>query len=246
MKIIIALYSLCLLVSCNAKNSISNPEVAKIKKQHDQRQKILRLGFDPYYDKVPDSMKKWIKVFSNVLADDQKYRILGHSITKAEAKEQHSLDSQNLIIVTNFIDKYGWPAKFDAGFICQRAVGIVIQHSPLKIQEKYYPSLVQTYKRDPSLFETLAMLEDRINLLNNRCQFYGTQVVFLDGKYILYPVTNIDSMEIYRNRLGKFIPFNKYMEMLKVDWNIDDYKKNISNYKRKLNVSDTLGIHYLD
>ncbi len=123
---------------------------------------MIRLGFDPYYSKVPDSMKRWIKVFSNVLADDQKNRIIGINPTKEEWKEQKQIDSKNLIIVTRYLDKKGWPAKYEVGFIGQQAIGMVIQHSPLKIQEKYYPLLINAYRRDSLLCRFLVLLEDRI------------------------------------------------------------------------------------
>lgn len=137
-----------LLFACN-----NNKQINEIRKQHETRIAMIRLGFDPYYSKVPDSMKRWIKVFSNVLADDQKNRIIGLKPTKEEWKEQTQLDSENLIIVTGFVNKYGWPTKYDIGFIGQRAIGLVIQHSPLVVQEKYYPLLIKAYKKDSSLFE---------------------------------------------------------------------------------------------
>lgn len=224
---------------------MSSKEIAELRKNHDLRLKVTRMGFDPYYKSVPDSMKKWIGIFSNVLADDQKNRITGlNMMTKAEANEQNALDSVNLKIVSGFIDKYGWPAKYDAGFKAQTAIAMVIQHAPLKIQEKYYPYLVEAFKRDRFLFEYLALLEDRINVRNNRLQYYGTESVMLEGKMILYPVVNIDSIDIYRNRLGPFMPVKDYMALLKVDWNAEDYKTKLPEFQKKLHVSDTLGLHY--
>lgn len=241
-------YALCffsLFVSCKSHNTLLGEEIAKRRLQHTEQLKLIRLGLDPYYNKVPDSMKKWIKVFSGVLADDQKNRIVGLSPTKGDWAEQRVLDSQNLEVVSSYLNTYGWPTKAEAGFIGARAVGMVVQHSPLPVQEKYYPALVKAYRKDSSLFETLALLEDRINMRSHKRQYYGTQVVYLDHKPVLYPVVSVDSLEIYRSRLGRFIPFVQYLAKLKVNWNPAAYKEELPNLKQRLRVSDSVGIHAL-
>ena len=87
-------------------------------------------------------------------------------------------------------------------------------------------------------------MEDRINMRNKRPQYYGTQVVYVGGKPVLYPVVSVDSIELYRKQLGNFIPLDKYLSSLHVDWNPAEYKKNLPALKEKLKVSDSLGIHY--
>ncbi len=233
-----------LFISCNANKKANEAKVAELKEKHKAAVNLMRNLPEPYYAKVADSMKKWIPVFRNVLADDQQVRAIGYGISKEEWKEQSRLDSQNLHIVTAFLDQYGWPEKYDIGFIGQRAIGITIQHSPLKVQEKYYPSLVQAYQKDPLLFETLALLEDRINIRNHRFQYYGSQVVTYKGKPLLYPVFNIDSIDLYRRRIGMYMPIKEYLAMLKVNWDINEYKQMLPGVIKEFKVSDTLGIHF--
>jgi len=189
-------------------------------------------------------MKKWIPVFKEVYVNDLKNRMVGYGFTKSGLQEQRKLDSENVKIVTAYLDTYGWPAITDMGFIGQRAVGMTIQHAPLAIQEKYYPSLVAAYKRDPHLFETLALLEDRINMYNRRFQYYGTQVVAYQGKQVLFPVHNIDSLEIRRKQLGFKMTMVDYMKLLKADWNVEAYKQMLPELVTAFKVTDTLGVHY--
>lgn len=224
--------------------SPENKAYQKAKALHDKRMELLKAIPDPYYNKVADSMKKWIPVFKRVHINDQKNRLVGYGFTKEGLKEQRMLDSQNLKIVTAYVDRYGWPAAADVGFIGQRAIGMTIQHSPLKIQEKYYPYLVKAYKRDSFLFQTLALLEDRINIRNKRFQFYGTQLVSYKGKPVLYPVYNIDSLEIWRKQIGFKTTMADYMKLLKSNWNIAEYKLILPDLINEFKVSDTLGIHY--
>ncbi|MFC4262202.1 DUF6624 domain-containing protein [Ferruginibacter yonginensis] len=199
---------------------------------------------DPYFDKVNDTMKKWIPIFKSVFIDDQKNRILGYGFTKKGWKEQQKIDAQNLKIVTAFLDKYKWPTINDVGIFGQRTIGIVIQHAPLQIQEKYYPYLVDAYKKDPQLFETLALLEDRINVSNNRFQYYGTQLAYYKGEQVLYPVYNIDSLETWRKRIGFKISIENYFKLLRSNWNIQEYKSMLPDLINNFKVTNEMGIHY--
>ena len=125
---------------------------------------------EPFILNIPDSMKRWIPVFRTVLVDDQKNRIIGYRPNKAEWKEQFAIDAKNLTITTNFLDSFGWPQMSKNGFIVSQAVGIVIQHAPIAVQEKYFPMLVNTYEKNHNLFENLALMEDRINVRHHRYQ----------------------------------------------------------------------------
>ena len=239
------LFCFLILIACNSNRKSTKAKDAQLKAQQEARIAFIRISPEPLYDKVADSMKKWISIFRDVLANDQKNRIIGYTAyTPEEKKEQLSLDSQNLKIVTSYLDKYGWPVKYDIGFIGQRAIGITIQHSPLTVQEKYYPYLVGAYEGDSSLYETLALLEDRINMKNHRFQYYGTQVVTFQGKQVLYPVFNIDSLEIYRKRLGFKFTMKAYLGLLKANWDVNEYKLILPQLVKEFKVSDTMGFHY--
>ncbi len=241
MKIINIFLILLSFTSCK---SPSQKAYLKAKADHEKRMETIKTLPEPFENKVADSMKKWIPVFKNVYASDQKHRLIGYGFTEEGLKEQIAIDSQNLIIITSFLDKYGWPAALEMGLIAQLAVGMTIQHAPLKIQEKYYPYLVNAYKRDTLLFETVALLEDRINMRNKRLQFYGTQLVSYKGKQVLFPVFEVDSLEVRRKRIGFDMPVKEYMKLLKSEWNIDEYKQILPGLIKDFKVSDSLGFHH--
>lgn len=244
-RVFSTLLILTLLVSCHSQNGLSKEEYEKRKAQHAAWLKLIRIGMDPYYNHVPDSMKKWIHVFAGVMADDQQYRMIGLSMTKEESKRQKELDVANLSIVTHYLDRYGWPATRSAGLFPRRAIGMVIQHAPLSVQEKYYPQLVEAFRKDTSLFETLALLEDRINMRKHRLQYYGTQVISFEGKPTLYPVMNVDSMDEYRKQLGRFISFSQYMSLMHISWDPVRYKEQLPLLVSKLKVTDSASLHYV-
>jgi hypothetical protein len=222
-------------------------ESAKLKAQHDANMKLWRSLPEPFINKVPDSMKHWIPVLRNAFADDQKYRIVGLTaadFSREEMKEQKKIDSQNLKIAISYLDQNGWPKLYDAGLLGQRTIGIIIQHAPLNIQEKYYPFLVEAYKKDSLLYETLALLEDRINMRNHKFQYYGSQLVSYKGKMVLYPVYNIDSLDEYRKSIGFKMTLKQYLKLLKTDSSITNYKQLLPELIKTFKVSGSLGLHY--
>lgn len=236
----------CLIVlACNNTRSISKEEESKIRDRHKVKLTFMRIGADPYSYKVPDSMKHWVTQFAEIMAEDQKYRISGLRMNELERKEQAKIDSINLVTVTGYLDKYGWPRLQESGLVAQNAVGMVIQHAPLRVQEKYFPMLTRSYEIDSTLSETVAMLEDRINVTNKKLQYYGTQVMLVNNRAILYPVVNVDSLDVFRSKLGPMVPFSSYIAIFDKNWSADKYKKGLPRLKKKLNFSDAPGIHFV-
>lgn len=238
-------YAVSCLAACNDRQSFSKKEVDEIKSQHQFRLAYIRHGYDPYAHLVPDSMKHWIKYFAEVLAEDQKYRIPVLSMSAQESVEQAKIDSINIIKASYYLEKYGWPEKKKSGFVVQEAVGMVIQHASLPVQEKYYPMLTRAFINDRSLFEFLALMEDRINVTNKRPQYYGTQVKIEDGRVILYPVVNVDSLDAFRSKLGSFVPIATYMSMFKAKWDPVKYKRDLPKLKADLGFTDSPGIRFI-
>ena len=240
-----ASFVVMLFLSCRSGKNAPDAKLAKIKADHAAQNELLRSTPDPYYKYVADSLKEWLPILKTAFADDQKYRIVGYNLNKEERALQAKLDSANVIIAESYLDKYGWPSLKEIGLLGQRSIGIIIQHSPLKIQEKYYPLLVQTYKRAPAgLTEILILMEDRINLRNRRFQYYGSQAVSYKGKMVLYPVSNIDSIDVYRKRAGIAMPVAEYLKRLNVQFDINEYKQLLPELIKEFKVSDTAGVHY--
>jgi len=156
--------------------------------RHAQKLKLMGSVPEILFDQMPDSMKQWVPIFTKVWQDDQRYRsIEDQDMLHRYEKEQAILDSVNLETVTKFIDRYGIPNYQQAGFKVSQAIKIVIQHAPLSIQEKYYPAFVEAVKNKGYPSVNLGMLEDRINMRNNRRQYYGTQLMQYKNKWTLYP-----------------------------------------------------------
>lgn len=240
MKIFHVVVLITVFASCK---SSENEALKNAKALHEKQQELIAAAPEPYADKVADSMKKWIPILKAVFVNDQKDRIAVYGFT--DIKEQDKLDSQNLKIVSIYLDRYGWPKKYDVGLWGQQAVNMTIQHSPLEVQEKYYPKLVEAYKQDNSLFDILALMEDRINMRRHRYQYYGSQVVYLDKKPVFYPIYKFDSVDFRRKKLSNWMPtLKEYIFILKEEINLDDYNKNLPRLIDSFHISDTPGLHF--
>lgn len=240
MKRTYLLFFLLAIICCNSKKN----DYAQVREAHQQKLLYWEQMPEPYYYRIPDSMRKWIPVFKRVLIDDQRYRNSRAGISVAEGRAQRALDSQNLVTVTSFLDKYGWPKTLNAGYFGRMAIGMTIQHAPLHIQERYFSMLVNAFKQDRLLAETLALLEDRINMRRKRYQNFGTQAVPYKGKAVLYPVYNPDSVDSRRRRLGLVQNLGEYLKLLQIDWNVEEYRKLLPELINEFNITDTTRLNH--
>ena len=152
------------------------------------------------------------KQLDSVYVIDQKYRGLIDDTMKKygnNSKETISMwkvielnDSMNLEIVTQIIDKYGWLGSNIIGIAANKTLFLVIQHSNLKTMEKYLPIMKVATNNGNASKRSLAMLEDRVEMINKRPQIYGTQVQFIDGKYVLYKTLDEKNLNKRRAEVG--------------------------------------------
>lgn len=200
---------------------------------------------EPLLSKIPDSMKKWLPILENVRKNDQKFRSISDpSLLEKNITEQKILDEANQKIIVDFIDHYGYPNQYQIGIKGMMAVNLVIQHSPLNMQEKYYWYMAEAYKKGNVSGETFALLEDRINARNNRKQFYGTQLVMYKNKYTPYPLANIDSLYIYRKRMNLPWTMEYYLKTFKSEWDSTKYKETLPALIKYLRTTDSTSLHF--
>lgn len=72
-------------------------------------------------------------------------------------------------------DSFGWPDLRFAG-VGSQAAFLVLLHADASIQRKYLPMLRDAVKRHDALGDHLALLEDRVRVVDGRSQLYGTQL----------------------------------------------------------------------
>ncbi|MBN2663422.1 MAG: hypothetical protein JXR68_07205 [Bacteroidales bacterium] len=177
-----------------------------------------------------------------VYINDQIHRLKLDSINNTcgqNSKEMDSLwkvinktDSVNLSIVTHFLDKYGWVGSKDIGAKSNLALFLVIQHSNLQTQLKYYKMLKKAVRKGNADKMDFAYLDDRIAVRQGKPQKYGTQLILdtVKNVYYVFPLKNPDKVDKWRKKIG-IPPMQTYFEIFNQDWDIEEYKKQLPKIK---------------
>lgn len=146
-----------------------------------------------------------IAQLDTILQDDQKYRTLkveSPELDRMNMARQAVLDLGNLEKVERILKRYGYPGKSRVGEKHQSTVFLVIQHSTLEVQERYYSTIKAAVVSKQLSPGTLALLEDRINVARGKPQIYGTQLrETISGSKIL-PILDEKNVDERRKKLG--------------------------------------------
>jgi len=170
--------------------------------------------------------KTLIQRLDTILLNDQFYRNKSDSIASKfgyDSKEMQDhyqkmylQDSVNSLKVSEIIDKYGWLGPEVVGKNGNLTLFLVIQHSDLKVQEKYLP-IMKDAARDGKLSQSdLALLIDRVEMFNHRPQIYGSQIQRIGGKFVFYQIKDEKNVNKRRAEVG-LEPIEEYAK----NWDID-------------------------
>ena len=88
----------------------------------------------------------------------------------------HVVDSINLAKTERILAQYGYPRRSQVGPKAANTPWLIIQHSPLPVQEKYLPLVEEAARRSDIPKSSLALLIDRIRVYKGQKQLYGSQV----------------------------------------------------------------------
>ncbi|NJB37226.1 DUF6624 domain-containing protein [Croceivirga sp. JEA036] len=133
------------------------------------------------------------------------------------------IDSINIVEVENIIDKFGYPSKSLVGEPANKAIFYVIQHSN-KIN-KYLPLIREATKNGDISQTSLAMMEDRNLMEQGLEQIYGTQIKGQANRkgewiYFLWPIKNVDSINVWRKQAGFVQTVEEYLKEMDVEFKL--------------------------
>ncbi len=174
------------------------------------------------------------KIVSGNLSDKRKIELLTEmNINESDIEGNkifdliREIDSTNLLEVENIIKEYGYPSKSLVGEPANKAIFYVIQHSN-KVDE-YLPLIRKATKNGDIDKTSLAKMEDRNLMYKGVEQIYGTQIKGQANKegewiYYLWPIKNVDSVNILRKNAGFEQSIEQYAKEKGVDFKL--YKLN--------------------
>lgn len=186
-------------------------------------------------DRVKDSLVKELFVIGE---EDQKYRNQMEEIQSkygGDGKEMRALvksmketDSVNLVKVSAIYNKFGWLGEDEIGSQGNTTLFMVVQHSDLKSQEKYLPVISEAVKKGKAKARHLALLQDRVNLLQGRKQIYGSQVSWnmKTNDYYVLPLEDPENVDKRRAGVG-LSPLADYLSEMGIKWDVEQYIKDL-------------------
>lgn len=138
------------------------------------------------------------------------------SIAEVEAlHEMQRVDKLNQEQICKILDSRGFVGSDKVG----DAVGTfwaVIQHSDVNIQKKYLPLFREAAQRGDIAKESVAMMEDRINMFEGKPQRYGSQIEEDEhGNPRLYKLLDESKVDEWRSEMG-MEPLKDYLRKMRI------------------------------
>lgn len=159
-----------------------------------------------------DYKMEWVNFLVPILETDQKFRVALDTVKTAEGnkyiwKLMNTQDSINQILVSDFIDKNGWPETKFISADGRDALFYVIQHGDSELRNKYIKIIKKASKRDVSMAPGLALMVDRMLCDEGKPQKYGSQFTqyakgLSDAPFVFFPIKNKRKVNTYRRKMG--------------------------------------------
>ncbi|RXG13328.1 hypothetical protein DSM03_10498 [Leeuwenhoekiella aestuarii] len=148
---------------------------------------------------------------------------------KTHWKTVDRVDSLNLIKVKQILDERGWLGSDILGDQGNMTLFLVIQHSNLEVQENYLPLLKKAVSEGNTPPHFLALLQDRIEIRNDRPQTYGSQVGRTEtGESFVAPMIDPDHVDERRASIG-LDSMESYLSNFDMKWDLEAYKLSLKS-----------------
>lgn len=187
---------------------------------------LLSCGNNPRDEQVTSAKNGLRDSLVMVMEADQYYRDLisrleedyppdSDTLQKVYTRS-HIQDSLNLAYITSLLENRGWPSRKTVGDTAVLAPFFVLQHSgDPEVMNRFFPLVKAMVENGDISPRSLAYYTDRLAMLRKEPQVFGTQVFFNSEteRMELYPVRNIDSLDI-RRTAAELGPIDDYLNSM--------------------------------
>jgi len=140
--------------------------------------------------------------------------------SEADVKRMMEVDQQNMSRLAEIIDAFGWPRKSVVGIKASEAAFLILQHSTLENQQRYFPLFKEAAEHGEARRDEVAMMEDRIRLAEGNKQIYGTQLrsgLDTGGRWVLEPIEDEANVDARRAAVG-LPPLAEYLKAFGLEY----------------------------
>lgn len=233
MKYTVALF-MFFIYSCSSNVKPRTEHLARL-------EQIKGMEIFTFLDNLSEEERLNIKPLLQLYYKDQLYRdAKNYEYYKANKLKQDLLDSENQLIVARFLDSTGFPSKKEVGYLSAHNIALVLEHAPLMFKEKYAPLMNKALQKGDVSPSQYAIFIDKILWKKKQLQKYGTQVIYQNKSYSLYPV-NLATVATYRKEINMLEPLEYYLEKnFKIKLDSSAYMKELPASLVKYKIDTTV------
>jgi hypothetical protein len=181
-----------------------------------ENDKILKLRIQQAIEEKPIEIikincEKKSEILEEIYDLDQNMRLKDNNFDP-------KVDKQNLIKVVSLIENCGMPTTKEVSKKQMSAIWLVFQHADNKNRKKYFPLLKKSAEKGDLNKSKIALMEDRILMMEGKPQIYGSQIS-KNGethKWELYTLEKPETVDKRRAEVG----LGSLKEYVK-NWNIE-------------------------
>jgi len=131
---------------------------------------------------------------------------------KQIALEMRASDKENQLLISELLDKCGWPKGLNV--LDNNTIFLVIDHADTAYMKKYFPLLKSQAEAGVVAKGDLATLADRMQMRSGKKQLYGTQTFKVGGTVTVWPIADWENLATNRKRM-ELMPMEEYILLLK-------------------------------
>ncbi|MBU4315620.1 hypothetical protein KJ673_04445 [Patescibacteria group bacterium] len=141
---------------------------------------------------------------------------------RTSGKYDEQIDRDNIKFLRIFVDKYGWPKSSEYSEQVVNGAWLLAQHGgfDVDLQKHCLKLMKELVDINEVCLEHIAYLEDRIRVIEDRKQLYGTQLTLKDGRLVPKPIYNQSKVDDRRANF-KLGSLDDYIQVMN-----ENYKKN--------------------
>ncbi|MBU2929724.1 MULTISPECIES: DUF6624 domain-containing protein [Flavobacteriaceae] len=203
-------------------NDKNQPEIVVIREAN-QKDKDLRKQIIEIYKKEIVEPIKLINIdcseiqniLTNVHSLDQDMRKNGKGIDP-------KIDRDNLVKVVSIIEKCGMPSLENVSTEQMSTIWLVFQHADNFHRKKYLPQLKESAENGNIRKSQIALMEDRILMMDGKPQIYGSQISKNQdtGEWMIYDLKEPENVDKRRTEVG-LGPLSEYVKNWNIEFNVE-------------------------